>query len=410
MEERNYYENIPDDEFVPLTCVDNLIGSYEINKLGHIRYKDTNKIKKIHPINKDGYPKVYLEGGKRSFRIHILLAKTFIPNPDNKPIVDHINRNKSDYSLDNLRWATPLENNLNKDKQKPKEVIFVKLDDNGNPIEEFSIYDFSESIRGSINESIRNSSKYKGFYWKRIDLVIEDYISRFGEPLDSDWKQCLRFPELECNKNGLIRKQSNKKYMLGCINEWGYRTLNYKGHCYQFHRLIYETFSGDILTDKDQIDHISTIKDDNRFINLRKCSPSENMNNPLTLIHKSKIVELYSITGELLESFNNSHDAAVKFDLKDYNIYFYSKHGNITKYGIFSYRNDYEKLKESLNSIIYKYDSSGNFIKCYIYLKDAEKDTTVRYSSISRSIEKNIICKDGFYYSRGPRNFDKEDV
>lgn len=51
---------------------------------------------------------------KKHLPIHRLLAKAFIPNPDNKPYVDHINGNTLDNSLSNLRWATKSENGSNR--------------------------------------------------------------------------------------------------------------------------------------------------------------------------------------------------------------------------------------------------------------------------------------------------------
>jgi len=69
-----------------------------------------------HCFNTAGYKVVCLRdgkgGGKPCF-IHRLIAEAYIPNKDNKPFVDHINRIKTDNNISNLRWATSKENNNN---------------------------------------------------------------------------------------------------------------------------------------------------------------------------------------------------------------------------------------------------------------------------------------------------------
>lgn len=50
---------------------------------------------------------------RKTFSIHRLVAAAFIPNPNNKPCVDHIDGNRLNNHVDNLRWATHLENNNN---------------------------------------------------------------------------------------------------------------------------------------------------------------------------------------------------------------------------------------------------------------------------------------------------------
>lgn len=83
---------------------------YEVSSEGQVRHKIRKKILKMPP-NHDGYGCVCIHRKKE--RVHRLIALTFIPNPDNLPEVDHINRNPSDNRVENLRWANRSMNCLN---------------------------------------------------------------------------------------------------------------------------------------------------------------------------------------------------------------------------------------------------------------------------------------------------------
>jgi hypothetical protein len=54
-------------------------------------------------------------------KVHLLVAKTFIPNPENKPTIDHIDQNKLNNNVENLRWATYSEQCINRDY--PKSIV-----------------------------------------------------------------------------------------------------------------------------------------------------------------------------------------------------------------------------------------------------------------------------------------------
>lgn len=64
-----------------------------------------------------GYPTVKIRNSKtgfqKSMKVHRFVAEAFIPNPDNKPYIDHIDTNPENNNVENLRWVTALENQRN---------------------------------------------------------------------------------------------------------------------------------------------------------------------------------------------------------------------------------------------------------------------------------------------------------
>lgn len=65
----------------------------------------------IKTLNNEGYPVVNIRG--KTCVVHILVANLFIPNPGNLPNVDHIDRNRTNNHVNNLRWCTQQQNILN---------------------------------------------------------------------------------------------------------------------------------------------------------------------------------------------------------------------------------------------------------------------------------------------------------
>ena len=111
----DYINHISLSDFEPLKDFENY---YMIDRRGQIWSKIYNKVIK-YDVSIDGYKKVTLtndlkNNNKRS--IHRLLAIQYIPNPDNLPEVDHIDRDKMNNNLDNLRWINHVGNSRNKDR------------------------------------------------------------------------------------------------------------------------------------------------------------------------------------------------------------------------------------------------------------------------------------------------------
>jgi len=87
--------------------------NYSINKAGQIRNDKTGNIKKVYVNKQNGYLTVdlYSNNKPQKVTVHRLIAEAFIPNPDNKPCIDHKDGDRQNNKLSNLRWSTYSENN-----------------------------------------------------------------------------------------------------------------------------------------------------------------------------------------------------------------------------------------------------------------------------------------------------------
>lgn len=86
-------------------------SKYAISNYGKIKNVKTNKYLKTY-INEHGYVEVQLCSNykKKNFRVHRLVALTFIENVNNKPYVNHKDGNKTNNCVNNLEWCTAKEN------------------------------------------------------------------------------------------------------------------------------------------------------------------------------------------------------------------------------------------------------------------------------------------------------------
>lgn len=94
-------------------------SGYKISSKGRVLSNKQLREKLISTqIKKDGYVsvKLYKNGKAKRHPIHRLVAKAFIPNPENKPEVNHIDSIKSNNFVSNLEWCTRSENMIHADR------------------------------------------------------------------------------------------------------------------------------------------------------------------------------------------------------------------------------------------------------------------------------------------------------
>nr|DAK16804.1 MAG TPA: homing endonuclease [Caudoviricetes sp.] len=149
----------------------NNFENYAISNYGNIKNVKKNKI--LKPVkNKNGYLEhTFCQNGvKKTFRIHRLVGLYFIPNPDNKPYINHKNGIKTDNCFNNLEWCTAKENDTHarltglKDQNKP---IIAEEIETGNKIVFSSVSEAGAILginKGTISKVLHNKrNKVNGY-------------------------------------------------------------------------------------------------------------------------------------------------------------------------------------------------------------------------------------------------------
>lgn len=178
-------------------------GIYEISNKGRVRscavsnrWKNSKNLVLLKPrVNKYGYVSIslYKNGKGRTFNIHRLVAKAFIMNPINLPIVNHRDENRTNNSVHNLEWCTYKYNNEYNDrkkravahtdyskrpKKKGKPILQYTLD--GKLLNRWESAKDVEEVKGlgrkNISCCLRGKSKSAyGFLWKYAENNRSDY-------------------------------------------------------------------------------------------------------------------------------------------------------------------------------------------------------------------------------------------
>lgn len=165
--------------------------TYMFTSHGRLINKDTKQV--MRPKNTQGYQRYeFKAGGKYVGKFqHVLLAENFIPNPDNKPYVNHIDGIKSNNSLVNLEWVTHKENMNHAQQVLMKAGMFGETSNLAKLTEEQAIELIEEiNLGGSYSEikerlpyvttSMIKNMKFNGT-WGHLDHLKKWDKSTFKE-------------------------------------------------------------------------------------------------------------------------------------------------------------------------------------------------------------------------------------
>ena len=262
--------------------INNIETDYDINEQGEIYSHKTKKFLKGTVYN-TGYKMVRLttKDGKKGYAVHRLVAETFIPNPDNLPVVNHIDGNKLNNSVENLEWVTQSENRMH--------AIETKI---------------SKLAKGK-REKIKPIDDFNN-YWRQYK--DSNYmVSKNGEVYNI--KTNIKLKQTP-NRSGYIR------YTL---------RINNKNITKQAHILVMETWGNKKILSNQVINHKDGNKTNNNIENLEIISKSENalhacyqlnkMVKPVIQIIDNKEIYYPSIS-EAARQLNIT-DGAIRYALKN---------------------------------------------------------------------------------------------
>ena len=310
----------------------NQFPNYSVSNLGNVMNNKTNKIMKL--CLKGGYYHIGLSNVKnrKNMKVHRLVALAFIDNPENKPEVNHINKNKLDNSISNLEWVTHKENMIHKsngliyksNKNKPInriDKITGEILEKFKSIEDAGIWAFKNNFtsnshngRNSIGNCVNGlSNTAYGFGWQ-----YEENESKINEEWREINLQNIFNNEIITDKKYYVSSLGRFKNSYGTImdnykvNENGYIRVFIYNKTFTLHRLVALTFLEN-TDNKEQVNHKDGNKLNNSVDNLEFVTNKENQ------IHKFKMglgnnftrkIGQYDLEGNFIKEFKSITCAA----------------------------------------------------------------------------------------------------
>jgi hypothetical protein len=290
------------------------------------RYRDFYQMS--HTLHNAYYHVSLSNNGKSDVvTVHRLVAKAFIPNPDNLPCVDHIDGNKLNNDVSNLRWVSHAGNAQNYHNNTKEKRAILQYDREGNFIKKWScvkeiLRENPEYTRARIGNSLTGQTEHAyGSVWKYEIPLIKRTSKKPSK--GEKFKQIPEFGDhylegYSVSKKGNI--MNKKEYIISPFtNNGGYKvaglfnTKSNKRQTYLVHRLVAITYiENDDPENKTFINHIDKDRTNNNADNLEWVTAAENN----THGHGTKIKMINPTTGRTVKRFDSLNEAKIFLGLK----------------------------------------------------------------------------------------------
>jgi len=308
-------------------------SKYNISNFGNVRNSKSQRV--LKPANLNGYlaNKIYNDDGKhKNMLIHRLVGLAFIPNPEDKTTIDHIDRDKKNNNLFNLKWATGTEQNRN--QIRPTNINSARavwrLDKKtGERLEVYKSVQLAmqwvidnnliKSLKGATNISTvaqRKQGSAYGFNWEYE--CEKQYKDEEWKTIPSEHIHNTK-GKYQVSQYGRIKLPSGR-ITEGNINISGYRKVGISTRIYSLHRIVAQTFIPN-PENKPQVNHIDGNKQNACVGNLEWATAHENSVHVYTSgLRATKKVVQYDLENNRLNEFSSQAEASRELHIHRGNI------------------------------------------------------------------------------------------
>ena len=245
----------------------------EVSSHGNVREKSSGN--NIKCYNKNGY-KRFSKNSSSTQAVHRLVATYFCDNKDNKPIVNHIDENKTNNHYENLEWVTQMENvskyNENNTGQRKSKEVDVYTRDGVYIKSFFNVISAAKELnltRTNVSKCVNGINPTAGGYVFKFKNTVDHTLDK-----DTGSKKISGYDNYTVFEDGKIYSIKNKRYLKPCKNANGnvYVSLVNDGKKKNMYiqRIVAENYLHvpDDFSKKSVI-HIDGNKENNHYKNLK---------------------------------------------------------------------------------------------------------------------------------------------